>query len=370
VSPRRATPKPSAKSVGERAQGYGTLSPATPIAELHCHLGGSVTPAIMWGIAHAQGIRLPSKDYWAFRKMITAGSKRTRSFNGYLDLFHWTELIQSSPIAVERSVYEVVAGAYRKNHITTMELRFNPMKRNRNGEQDLDHIIAAAIRGADRAALEYPVKPGIILILDREFTLRQNEIIVEKAIAWASRGIVGIDIAGRESPNFKVAEYKRMFQAARKAGLGITVHTGESGPVSEMLEVVKQLEPDRIGHGVKAVQDAKTLKALAERKIVLEICPTSNLMTRVVADWEEFRAIFARLREGKVRYAIGTDGPEMLQTYIRDELAALGRHGILSVAEQEAAAATSIKASFVKGAAAVAIPRSDVASVRVSREES
>jgi adenosine deaminase len=266
VSPR------AIKKSEEKPRGFGTLSPATPLAELHCHLGGSVTPAIMWGIAHAQGIRLPSKDYWAFRKMITAGSKRTRSFNGYLDLFHWTELIQSSPIAVERSVYEVVAGAYRKNHITTMELRFNPMKRNRNGEQDLDHIIAAAIRGADRAALEYPVKPGIILILDREFTLRQNEIIVEKAIAWASRGIVGIDIAGRESANFKVAEYKRMFRAARKAGLGITVHTGESGPVSEMLEVVKQLEPDRIGHGVKAAQDAKTMKELAARKIVLEIC--------------------------------------------------------------------------------------------------
>jgi aminodeoxyfutalosine deaminase len=136
-----------------------------------------------------------------------------------------------------------------------------------------------------------------------------------------------------------------------------------------MLEVVKQLEPDRIGHGVKAAQDAKTMKELAERKIVLEICPTSNLMTQVVADWEEFRQIFARLREGKVRYAIGTDGPEMLQTYIRDELAALGRHGILSVEEQQVAAVTSIKASFVKGAASVAIPRSDGAASRASREE-
>ncbi|MFZ9268670.1 MAG: hypothetical protein ACO232_00990, partial [Candidatus Limnocylindrus sp.] len=204
MSPRATTPRGKGKSNADRAQSYGTLSPATPIAELHCHLGGSVTPAIMWGIAHAQGIRLPSKDYWAFRKMITAGSKRTRSFNGYLDLFHWTELIQSSPIAVERSVYEVVAGAYRKNHITTMELRFNPMKRNRNGEQDLDHIIAAAIRGADRAALEYPVMPGLILCLDRGFTYAQNEIIVEKAIAWRSRGIVGIDVAGPESKDFKV----------------------------------------------------------------------------------------------------------------------------------------------------------------------
>ena len=72
------------------------LSRKMPLAELHCHLGGAVTPAIMRGIAHAQGIKLPTKDYWEFRDMITV-SKRTQSFDGYLQLFHWTELIQSSP---------------------------------------------------------------------------------------------------------------------------------------------------------------------------------------------------------------------------------------------------------------------------------
>src|ERR687892_104735 len=172
------------------------LNRKIPLAELHCHLGGAVTPAIMWGIAHAQGIKLPTKDYWEFRDMITA-SKRSQSFDGYLQLFHWTELIQSSPIAVERAVYEVVGGAYRKNNITTTELRFNPMKRNRGGEQDLDHIIAAATRGLDRAKLEYPqVRAGLILMMDRTFTHEQNGIIVEKAIRYADRGIVGVDIAG------------------------------------------------------------------------------------------------------------------------------------------------------------------------------
>ena len=130
------------------------LSRSIPLAELHCHLGAAVTPAIMWGIAHAQGIKLPTKDYWEFRELITVKPHGTKSFDGYLQLFHWTELIQSSPLAVERSVYEVVGGAYRKNNVTTMELRFNPMKRNRGGEQDLDHIVAAAVRGMDRATLD------------------------------------------------------------------------------------------------------------------------------------------------------------------------------------------------------------------------
>ncbi|TME10111.1 MAG: adenosine deaminase [Chloroflexi bacterium] len=316
-----------------------TLPRTVPLAELHCHLGAAVTPAIMWGIAHAQGIKLPTKDYWEFRELITVGPKGSKSFDGYLQLFHWTELIQSSPFAVERSVYEVVGGAYRKNNITTMELRFNPMKRNRGGEQDLDHIIAAATRGMDRATLEYPVKPGLIFCLDRAFPYELNEIITEKAITWRDRGVVGIDIAGPESATFRLADYRRLYRRARQYGLGLTVHTGEAGPVEEVARAVELLEPDRIGHGVKAAYDPRAMEMI--------VCPTSNLNTRVVSGWDELRWIFDTFRRNGVRFTISTDGPEMLQTYIRDELATLGRLGILSVEEQEQAMATAMAASFV-----------------------
>ena len=132
------------------------------LTELHVHVGSAVDPAVMWSIAHSQGIRLPSKSYWDFVDLITVGD-RVKTFDDYLSLFHWTELIQSSPDAMERSVYAIIGGAYRKNNIERLELRFNPMKRNRGGERDLDHIIAAAIRGLERAQLEYPVKAGLII---------------------------------------------------------------------------------------------------------------------------------------------------------------------------------------------------------------
>src|SRR3989337_1842161 len=313
------------------------LSRSIPLAELHCHLGAAVTPAIMWGIAHSQGIRLPTKDYWEFRDMITV-SNRSRSFDGYLQLFHWTELIQSSPLAVERAVYEVVGGAYRKNSVTRMELGFNPMKRNRGGEQDLDHIIAAAVRGMDRATLEYPIKPGLIFCLDRAFPYELNEIIVEKAILWRDRGVVGVDIAGPEAATFRVADYRRLFRRARPDGLG------------------ELLEPDRIGHGVKAAYDPRAMAMIRELGIVLEICPTSNLNTRVVSGWDEIRWIFDTFRRNEVRFTISTDGPEMLKTYIRDELSTLGRLGILSVEEQEQVAATAMAASFIPNVSDVPQP--------------
>jgi len=325
------------------------LDPRTPLTELHVHLGAAVTPAVMWGIAHAQGIRLPTKDYWAFRELITVGRRR-QSFQAYLDLFHWTELIQSSPIAVERSVYEVIGGAYRKSNITRIELRFNPMKRNRGGEQDLDHIIAAATRGMDRAILEYPqVRAGLILCLDRSFSRELNEIIAAKAIAWRNRGVVAVDIAGPVEPSFRFGDYREIFAEVRRAGLGVTVHAGETGGPEEVREAVEALEPTRIGHGVMSAYDPSVMALLRERQIVLEVCPSSNLNTRVVRDVAELRTILRALIDHDVRFTLSTDGPEMLRSHLRDEVALLLRHEIMSLDEIHRAIETAHDASFVDG---------------------
>src|SRR6476619_1841024 len=137
------------------------------LAELHTHLGGSVSSDILWSLAHQQGIALPVKDFWDFDRLVTVSDPRGVPDLDALDaIYHWTELIQSSPFAVEVSVHGAIGGAYRSQGITTLELRFNPMKRNRGGERDLDHIILAAIRGLDVASLEYPqVRAGLILMM-------------------------------------------------------------------------------------------------------------------------------------------------------------------------------------------------------------
>ena len=303
------------------------LSRSIPLAELHCHLGARGDARDHVGHRPRPGNQAPDEGLLGVpRPDHRVAPKGSKSFDGYLQLFHWTELIQSSPLAVERSVYEVIGGAYRKNNITTMELRFNPMKRNRGGEQDLDHIIAAAARGMDRATLEYPVKPGLIFCLDGPSRMSSRDPRRE-GDPWRDRGVVGVDIAGPESATFRVADYRKLLRRARQFGLGITIHTGESGPVDEVARVVELLEPDRIGHGVKAAYDPRAMAMLSERGIVLEICPTSNLNTRVVSGWDEFRWIFDTFRRNGVRFTISTDGPEMLKTYIRDELATLGRSG-------------------------------------------
>src|SRR6476620_4909274 len=325
------------------------------LAELHTHLGGSVSSDILWSLAHEQGIALPVKDYWEFDRLVTIADPRGVADLNALDaIYHWTELIQSSPIAVERSVHAAIGGAYRSQAITTLERRFNPMKRTRGGERDLDHIILAAIRGLDRASLEYPqVRAGLILMMDRTFTAEQNSIIVEKAIGWSPRGVVGVDIAGPR-PGGGRYDYRQvapMVEEARSAGLGVTIHVGEEGGDvgrDEIGEVVAALRPDRIGHGILAAGDPDLMGAIRDARIVLEICPTSNLLTKALASEEAVRDTFRAFVDAGVSFTIATDGPEMMRTHLKDELELLRRIGALDEEELVEANRRGHQASFLE----------------------
>jgi len=329
------------------------------LAELHTHLGASVASEIMWSLAHEQGIALPVKDYWEFDRLVTiADPRRVDSLDALNEIYHWTELIQSSPLAVERSVHTAIGGAYRSQGITTLELRFNPMKRNRGGERDLDHIIMAASRGLDLASLEYPqVRAGLILMMDRTFTERQNAIVVEKAIRYASRGIVGIDIAGPrpDGGRYPYRDLAPLVEEARNAGLGVTIHVGEEGVEhgdAEIGEVIEHLRPDRIGHGILAARNPELMRGLREQEIVLEICPTSNLLTRALANEEALRETFRAFVDNGVPFTIATDGPEMMRTHLRDEFELLERIGALDANELAEANRRGHEASFVQAEAA------------------
>jgi adenosine deaminase len=324
------------------------------LAELHTHLGGSVASDILWSLAHEQGIALPTRDYWEFERLVTVSDPRGVPDLDSLDqIYHLTELIQSSPLAVERSVHAAIGGAYRSQRITTLELRFNPMKRNRGGERDLDHIILAAIRGLDIASLEYSqVRAGLILMMDRTFTAEQNMVIVEKAIRYMPRGIVGIDIAGPRprGEHYDYSQIREHVELARDAGLGVTIHVGEEGGrhgVREIGEVIESLRPDRIGHGILAARDRGLMEQLRAAEITLEICPTSNLLTKALADADELRSTLRTFVEHGVSFTIATDGPEMMQTHLRDEFELLLRIGALDETELRLANERGHDASFV-----------------------
>ncbi len=318
------------------------------LSELHVHVGAAVAPPIMWEMAHMQGIRLPTKNYWEFVDLITVHGKT--DYNTYVtEFFHWTELIQSSPEAIARSIHSIIGGAYRVNNITTIELRFNPMLRNRGGERDLDHIILSAIHAMEQAMMEYPVRAGLILMFDRRFDTDKNAIIAQKAIKYASRGVVGVDVGGPLDPKFHIKSLAPMVADCKSAGLHVTLHTGEVTGPEEVWETLKHCSPDRIGHGIRSVEDEKLLKELVRRNVTLEVCPSSNLKIQAVKSIGDMRHIFKKLKDFKVPFCINTDGPEMLGTHLRQEYLFILENNLLTLDDLKVANETGHSASFIQG---------------------
>ena len=142
-----------------------------------------------------------------------------------------------------------------------------------------------------------------------------------------------------------------MVETARAAGLGITIHVGEEGETGaeELGEVIEHLRPERIGHGILAAHDPELMRLLRDAGTVLEICPTSNLLTKALANEDAVRDTFRTFVENGVSFTIATDGPEMMHTHLRDEFELLERIGALTAEELEAANLRGHEASFIPG---------------------
>ena len=116
----------------------------------------------------------------------------------------------------------------------------------------------------------------------------------------------------------------------------------------EIAEVLEVLRPDRIGHGILAATDVELMRELRDAEVVLEICPTSNLLTRALADEDAVRDTFRAFVEHGVPFTIATDGPEMMRTHLRDELELLERIGALDAGELAEANQRGHEASFIQ----------------------
>lgn len=298
------------------------------LADLHVHLGSASTAHLLWEMAHYRGVSLPEKNYWKFLDLIKIDRKI--DFQSYHSYFDMTQMIQSSPDAIERSVHEAISLSYRKANTEIVEIRFNPMRRNKDRLYDVDRIIFSAIVGMKKACMIYPVKAGLILEMDRRFSEKANMIIAQKAIKYKNEGVVGIDLSGPNVEGFEMKSIQKAVEKAKSAGLGVTIHTGEAQPVEEVWEVVERLQPDRIGHGIQSYKDEKLMKELVKKDICLEVCPTSNVILSVVKNWLEVHKILDTFNDRGVKYTINSDGPVFYDTNVKEEFLKLLNKEILT----------------------------------------
>lgn len=251
---------------------------AMPKVELHCHLDGSLRPETMLEVAGVTGVRLPAATPEALRQYMRADN--VASLEDYLARFEVTISVLQTADAIERAAFELVEDAHADG-VRYIEIRNAPRLNTRAG-LPLDAVMEATMHGLARGEAATGTVARFIVCSLRHWSPDVSLEMAHLAVRWAHRGTVGFDLAGGEAGN-PAAAHAEAFHYAREHFLGVTCHAGEGDGPESVVQAVVDCGANRIGHGVRSGEYPTLLDYLRDRRIPLELCPTSNVQTHAVA---------------------------------------------------------------------------------------
>jgi adenosine deaminase len=296
---------------------------ALPKIDLHRHLEGSLRLSTLAEIARQHGVDLPSWDLEELRPYVQIVDDPP-NFQGFLAKFKPLRRFYSTREAVMRVAYEAAADAATDN-VKYLELRFNPVTLARMQGFSYEEVADWVASAVESAQQDYNIQVRLIAQIGRDESIAVAQQVAEVAVAFQNRGFVGLDLAGDEIIYPTAAHFAEVFHWAKARGLHITIHAAEAGPARNIREAIELLGAERIGHGVRAVEDLSVMDLLAKHNITLEMCPTSNLQTGAISRPGQ-HPLWAYQQVG-IRVTINTDDPSISDTTLTDEyLVAL--HGI------------------------------------------
>src|SRR5262245_2787778 len=255
-----------------------------PKIEMHRHLEVSVRLSTLIEIALEYGIEMPEYDVETLRPFVQMMPDEPRNWNHFLGKFQTLRQFYRSPEVIRRVTREVIADAAEDN-VKYLELRFTPRALSNIINCSYHEVVSGVCQVAAESAREYDILVRLILSMNRHESVEIGEEVLSAAIDFCNQGVVAVDLAGNEQ-TFSARPFRSVFERAREAGLGVTIHAGEWGGAENVRDAVEQLGAARVGHGVRLLEDETLLPLLVERGIVLEVCPTSNVQSGVVSGFE------------------------------------------------------------------------------------
>jgi adenosine deaminase len=298
-----------------------------PKVLLHDHLDGGLRPRTVIDLADQTGYSdLPTRDPAELTGVLTAGGYRGH-LNLYLDAFRHTVGVMQTPEALERVAAEC-AQDLAADGVVYAEVRFAPELHTERG-LNLDEVVSAVLRGFRAGSAGRPITVYALLTAMR--TAARSLEIAELAVRHRDEGVVGFDIAGAEA-GWPPSRHLDAFQYVKRENFHITIHAGEGFGLPSIWEAVQWCGAERLGHGVRIVDDitvspegSVTLGRLAtyvrDRRIPLEMCPTSNVQTGAVTSIA--RHPLRLLRQLQFRVTVNTDNRLMSETTLSEEFAKL-----------------------------------------------
>ncbi len=250
-----------------------------PKIDLHRHLDGNIRLATILDLARQHGLELPAHDAETLRPYVTI-TEPAPGLMAFIEKFRWSVGVLADADACRRVAYENVADA-KSEALDYVELRFSPWFMAQPFGLNPQAVVEAVVEGVELGRKEFGVKVALIGILSRTYGPGIAWKELEALLACRSE-LVAIDLAGDEL-NFPAGLFKKHFTRVRGAGLHVTIHAGESAGPESVWEAIRLLGAERIGHGVRAIEDPALLDFLHERRIGLECCLTSNVQTSAVS---------------------------------------------------------------------------------------
>jgi adenosine deaminase len=287
-----------------------------PKIDLHRHLEGSLRVETLTEIAQEHGIELPSYDVEKLRPYVQI-TDDIPDFYNFLDKFQVLRHFYTSKEAVQRITHEAIMDAAADN-IRYIEIRFNPVALARVQNFPLSDVVTWVEQAAEQTQNESGVRTCLILQIGREEQDPQTAYdIVDLAIERFGTFVRGIDLAGNEVEYPDHERFTLQFERARKAGLRITAHAGEALGAESVHRALVSLKPERIGHGIHAVESDAVVQMLREQCTTLEVCPTSNVHTGAVSTMSQHPLY--ELFKRDVRVTLNTDDPSVSATTLTNE---------------------------------------------------
>ncbi|WP_438917922.1 adenosine deaminase [Kosakonia cowanii] len=274
-----------------------------PLTDIHRHLDGNIRAQTILDLGRQYNLTLPAQTLDALRPhvQVTSNEPDLVSFLAKLD---WGVKVLASLDACRRVAYENMEDAAR-NGLHYVELRFSPGYMAMTHNLPVAGVVEAVIAGVREGSRDFNVQARLIGILSRTFGEAACEQELDALLAHRD-GITALDLAGDEL-GFPGSLFLSHFTRARDANWQITVHAGEAAGPESIWQAIRELGAVRIGHGVKAIEDAALMDFLAEQRIGIESCLTSNIQTSTVASLDR-HPLKAFLDHG-ILASINTDDP-------------------------------------------------------------
>jgi len=312
-----------------------------PKVDLHRHLEGSLRLATMLDIARLHGITLPL-NITRLSHFVQVQNGEPSTYQNFLAKFSALRMFYCSPEVIQRVTHEAVEDA-AKDNVRYLELRFTPVAFS-NGERfPLAEVMDWVCESAWHTAEKYKIEVRLLASVNRQESTELAGQVAALAADRIAKGLTGLDLAGNEA-EYPIQPFQGIFREAQQAGLHITVHAGEWAGADSVRRALVIMNPERIGHGVRILEDEGVVGMARERGVTFEVCVTSNCQTGVVQSLQAHPLM--KMLESGLKVTLGTDDPSISQITLSNEYQRACEDLHMSLKMLKLCILTAAKASF------------------------